>query len=303
VISALAGLLYAATALVARLLTPWAGRLLDVGIGDTSARKSSRLVRALETTGFLLASVAVTLLGWYALLRLFDLNGYFAKTPADVFRYVFSDTDAGAHRDELLAALKVTLVDAAVGYLVGTAVAVLMAILVVTLRAVEQTMMPVAVVMRSVPLVAMTPLIALVFGRGLLGVTVIVALVVFFPTLVNLTVGLRAAPMPACEVVTSMGGSAFHTVTKVRIQYALPALFASARIAVPAAIGGATLAEWLATGKGLGSLLVVAYSGSRFGTLWAGAVLVVVVSVGLYALIGVVERPVLRRYTPQYSTR
>jgi ABC-type nitrate/sulfonate/bicarbonate transport system permease component len=182
-------------------------------------------------------------------------------------------------------------------------VAVLMAILVVTLRAVEQTMMPVAVVMRSVPVVAMTPLIALVFGRGLLGVTVIVALVVFFPTLVNLTVGLRAAPAPACEVVTSMGGSAFHTVTKVRIQYALPALFASARIAVPAAIGGATLAEWLATGKGLGSLLVVAYSGSRFGTLWAGAVLVVVVSVGLYALIGVVERPVLRRYTPQYSTR
>jgi ABC-type nitrate/sulfonate/bicarbonate transport system permease component len=149
----------------------------------------------------------------------------------------------------------------------------------------------------------MAPLIALVFGRGLLGVTVIVALVVFFPTLVNLSVGLRAAPTPACEVVTSMGGSAFHTVTKVRIQYALPALFASARIAVPAAIGGATLAEWLATGNGLGSLLVVAYSGSRFGTLWAGAVLVVVVSVGLYALIGAVERPVLRRYTPQYSTR
>ncbi|GIF69239.1 hypothetical protein Ais01nite_72740 [Asanoa ishikariensis] len=303
VISAVAGLLYAVTALVARLATPWAGRLLDVGVGETAAPRANRLLRALETTGFLVLTVAVTIAGWYALLRLFDLNGYFAKTPADVFAYVVSDPEAGAHRDELFAALKVTLVDAAVGYLVGTVVAVLMAIVVVTVRAVEQTMMPVAIVLRSVPLVAMAPLIALVFGRGLLGVTVIVALVVFFPTLVNLSVGLRAAPTPACEVVTSMGGTPFHTVTKVRIQYALPALFASARIAVPAAIGGATLAEWLATGKGLGSLLVVAYSGSRFGTLWAGAVLVVVVSVGLYALIGAVERPVLRRYTPQYSTR
>ncbi|MEV4538966.1 ABC transporter permease subunit [Asanoa sp. NPDC049518] len=303
VISAVAGLLYAVTALVARLVTPWAGRMLDVGIGDTATPRASRLLRALETTGFLVLTVAVTIAGWYALLRLFDLNGYFAKTPADVFAYVFSDPEAAAHRDELFAALKVTMVDATVGYLVGTVVAVLMAIVVVTVRAVEQTMMPVAIVLRSVPLVAMAPLIALVFGRGLLGVTVIVALVVFFPTLVNLSVGLRAAPAPAVEVVTSLGGSAFHAVTKVRIQYALPALFASARIAVPAAIGGATLAEWLATGKGLGSLLVVAYSGSRFGTVWAGAVLVVVVSVALYAVIGAVERPVLRRYSPQYSTR
>ena len=69
------------------------------------------------------------------------------------------------------------MVDAAVGYLVGTAVAVVMAIVAVTLRAGEQTMMPVAVVLRSVPLVAMAPRIALVFGGGLLGVTVIVALV------------------------------------------------------------------------------------------------------------------------------
>ncbi|MFE9693121.1 ABC transporter permease [Micromonospora sp. NPDC005806] len=305
VISALAGLLYAATAVVARLLTPWVGKQLDVGAGtvDAADRRGGRIYRALETAGFLLLSVAVTLVGWYALLRLFDLNGYFAKTPVDVFQYVAADPDAAAHRHELWAALRVTLLDAAIGYLVGTVVAVVMAIVVVTIRAVEQTMMPVAIVLRSVPLVAMAPLIALVFGRGLLGVSVIVALVVFFPTLVNLSVGLRAAPLPACDLVTSMGGSPFHTVTMVRLQYALPALFASARIAVPAAIGGATLAEWLATGDGLGSLLVVAYSSSRFGTLWAGAVLVVVVSVGLYALISAVERPVLRRYTPQYSTR
>jgi ABC-type nitrate/sulfonate/bicarbonate transport system permease component len=305
VISALAGLLYAATSVVARLLTPWAGKQLDVGsgVGDAAAARGGRIYRALASAGFLLLSVAVALAGWYALLRLFDLNGYFAKTPDAVFRYVASDPDAAAHRQELWGALKVTMVDAAVGYLVGTVVAVVMAVVVVTVRAVEQTMMPVAVVLRSVPLVAMAPLIALVFGRGLLGVTVIVALVVFFPTLVNLTVGLRAAPQPATELVTSMGGSAFHAATMVRIQYALPALFASARIAVPAAIGGATLAEWLATGDGLGSLLVVAYSSSRFGTLWAGAVLVVVVSVGLYALIGTVERSVLRRYAPQYATR
>lgn len=305
VISALAGALYAATAIVARLLTPWAGKQVDVGagVGNVVDPRRGRVSRALESAGFVLLSVVVTVVGWYALLRLFDLNGYFAKTPADVWRYVLADPDAAMHRRELWGALKVTMVDAALGYLVGTVAAVLMAVAVVTLRAVEQTMMPVAIVLRSVPLVAMAPLIALVFGRGLVGVTVTVALVVFFPTLVNVSVGLRAAPAPACELVSSIGGSALDTVTKVRLQYSLPALFASARIAVPAAVGGATLAEWLATGNGLGSLLVISYSNSRFGTLWAGAVLVVVVSVGLYAVISAVERPVLQRYSPQYSSR
>ena len=78
-------------------------------------------------------------------------------------------------------------------------------------------------------------------------------------------------------------------VRKVRLPYALPAFFASARIAAPAAIGGATLAEWLATGNGLGNVLVVSYSASDFNTLWSGATLIVAVSVGLYGFVGMIE--------------
>jgi ABC-type nitrate/sulfonate/bicarbonate transport system permease component len=54
-------------------------------------------------------------------------------------------------------------------------------------------------------------------------------------------------------------------------------------------------AEWLATGKGLGSLLVISYSASDFNTLWSGAVPIVAVSVGLYSLVGVIEGLVIAR--------
>ena len=64
-----------------------------------------------------------------------------------------------------------------------------------------------------------------------------------------------------------------------------------------AAIGGAILAEWLATGKGLGNVLVVSFSASDFNTLWSGAVLIVAVSVGLYGLVGIIEKLVLARMT------
>ena len=99
----------------------------------------------------------------------------------------------------LLDALGRTVIDAAGGYLIGTLAATAVAIAVVLSRGIEQAVMPVAITLRSVPLVAMTPLIALIFGRGYLGVTAVVSIVTFFPTLVNVAVGLRSAPALACD--------------------------------------------------------------------------------------------------------
>lgn len=294
VVSVLAGLLYLAASVVAHLLTPWAGQSELGFVGLPAGPQSGGLGRVVARSALLLViSVVVILLAWDALIHGFGLNAFFAKDPAAVYHFLVTDAGAGANRHVLLVNLKQTLLDSVAGYAVGTLVATAVAIVVVLSATVEQTVMPIAITLRSVPLVAMTPLIALLFGRGFLGVTVVVGLVTFFPTLVNVAVGLRSAPTLACDVVKAAGGGPLMTMRKVRLLYALPAFFASARIAAPAAIGGATLAEWLATGKGLGSLLVVSFSGSDFNTLWAGAVLIVAVSVALYGAVSVLEGVVL----------
>src|SRR6266508_1821679 len=144
-------------------------------------------------------------------------------------------------------------------------------------------------------MIAMTPLIALIFGRGLWCVTVIVGLVTFFPTLVAVTTAMRSAPRQACDVVAAYGGSRTRELFGVRLPFALPALFAAAKIALPAAISGALLVEWLATGKGLGSAMLRAIASSKFTVVWSGCVLIVVVSIAAYGLVGVVESIVARR--------
>jgi sulfonate transport system permease protein len=298
VMSGLAGLVYAIASVAARLLTPWAGSEAMVGIDTIAARgaQGSNVQRALAAVFFFVASIGLTIALWYGFVRLLKLDGFFAKTPLDVWHYLVTDAAAAAHRGEIVAELGTTLVDAGTGYLAGTAVAIFVASTMAIMPAVEQAIMPTAIVLRSIPVVAMAPLISLIFGRGLLGVMVIVGVVTFFPTLVHLIAGLRSAPERACDVVTSFGGSRVMVARKVRLLYALPALFAAARIAVPAAIGGATLAEWLSTGAGMGNLLVLAYAASRFGTLWAASVVIVSLSVAFYAAIGMVEGAVLRRY-------
>ncbi|WP_084076887.1 ABC transporter permease [Demequina sp. NBRC 110057] len=298
VMSGLAGLVYALAGWVGRRAAPWMGREVSTAVGQPTAPTSDgrRTRGTLAGIGGVLGTVAIVLAGWWALIVVFDLDPYFAKTPFDVVSHLFIDDAAAEHRATVAAGLGVTLRDAGVGYFIGTVAACLVAVLIATSRLAERFIMPGAIVMRSIPLVAMTPLIALVFGRGLLGVTVIVSLVTFFPTLVTVAAALRSAPVIACDVVRSMGGGDAVVTRKVRMLYALPAVFASARIAVPGAIAGATLAEWLATGEGLGSMLVRNFAASQFNDLWATTAVILAVSVALYALIGVLERPVIRRY-------
>ena len=82
----------------------------------------------------------------------------------------------------------------------------------------------------------------------------------------------------------------------MQLPYALPSLFASARIAAPLAIVGATLAEWLATGEGIGNQMVLALARSNYTDLWASVALLTACAVAVYGLAASLEGVVLRRF-------
>jgi ABC-type nitrate/sulfonate/bicarbonate transport system permease component len=241
-------------------------------------------------------SLAVVLGAWQLFLTAFHINSFIGKGPLDVWRYLTNSSTGPPARSTLYHASITTLRDAAVGLVVGTAAALVCAIVFNLRRTIEQTFMPMAMVLRSVPLVAMTPLIALVFGRGLMGVTVIAAIVTFFPTLVNVTLALRSTPQASIDLFRAYGAGPFMTLRKVQFPSALPAVFASLRIAAPLALIGALLAEWLATGHGLGGLMLETESLSEYNLLWAATVLVTAYSVFLYTAISGLEKRVLVRF-------
>ena len=278
------------------VVPPVAGDPVSALTALDSASQRSGLQRALGKVLQWLTSLAVVLGAWLLFLWKFHVNGFIGKTPLGVWRFLTTSEQASAARSTLYHASTTTLRDAFVGLAAGTAAALLCAIAFNLRRSVEQTFMPVAMVLRSVPLVAMTPLIALIFGRGLLGVTVIAGIVTFFPTLVNVTLALRATPQASIDLCQAYGGSRATTMRKVQLPSALPAVFASLRIAAPLALIGALLAEWLATGKGLGYLMLQSTTLSNYNMLWAATVLVTAYSLVLYTTISGVERLVLARF-------
>lgn len=296
VMASLSGIAYWLLGRAGRAATPWVARRPDLSAPSLPALAPRGLRSTVALTVGFVGSILVILGLWWGSIVAFDLDGYFAKTPLDVFTHLVTAPAAEANRAVLLDGLWITLRDAGIGYLVGTVMACVVSVLVVASRVVRGVVTPVALVLRSVPLIAIIPLLALVFGRDLLGVTVIVSIVTFFPSFVSVVNALESTPVLASDVVRSMGGGSALVMALVRLPYAVPAILTSAKIAVPAAISGATLAEWLATGQGLGSMIVRDFAASRFSALWSAAVLIITISVLFYSVIALLERRAMRTF-------
>ncbi|WP_255596817.1 ABC transporter permease [Cognatishimia sp. MH4019] len=247
-------------------------------------------------------AVLVTLLAlaiWTSALWIFNLNPFFAKGPTQVFDALFIAADAAATRATLGGALSETALFLIPGYLTGLVAGAGLAIVLVLAPALSSTAMPLAIALRSVPIVTTAPLVVLLLGRGATGTITLVAIMVFFPTLVACLHGLRQTPGQVLDVFDSYAAGPVTRLIRVRIPAMLPAFFAAARMAVPASVLAITVAEWLATGSGIGSLMALSASLSDYDMLWSSVVIVSALSALGYGLVGMIERRVLATYAPE----
>lgn len=248
--------------------------------------------------GFL-GVIAAILVLWAGSIAALNLNPFFAKGPLAVADAVLWAEDAAQTRASLGAALGQTARLLVPGYLAGLAAGAGLAIAFTLLPRVAGAAMPLAIALRSVPIVTTAPLIVLMLGRGASGTITLVAVMVFFPTLVACLHGLRQAPGQVIDVFDSYAASAAQRLIRVQIPAMLPAFFAAARMAVPAAVLAVTVVEWLATGIGIGTLMALSASVSDYDMLWAAVVLTAALSALGYAGVGWIEARVLRIYAPE----
>lgn len=262
-----------------------------------SARETSKVVlKSLANTAI---ALVVVLALWMIALWALDVTPYIGKGPLEVFDFLFLAEDALANRDLVSTALSQTMVDAGIGFGFGLGIATLVSVLFTLSKSVESALMPIAMLLRSVPLIAMAPILILIFGRGEVTVAVMGAIVVLFPALVNIVFGLKSASAAMLDVATVYGASKLAALRFVAFPSSLPSFFAAVKISVPGAITGALLVEWLATGQGIGYAIISAIGRAKTSEVWAYVVVITLVSILLYNLVGLIESYVLKRFSPQ----
>ena len=257
----------------------------------------SSLAKRIAKTGYnTLISLAVVTVLWVVALWALDVTPYIGKNPVDVFNYLFTADKAGENQALVFGALAQTMFDASIGFAFGIFFATVIAVLFTLSKGIEQALMPIAMLLRSVPLIAMAPIIILIFGRAELTVAVMGAIVVLFPALVNIVFGLRSASPAMYDLVNVYGAGKLTALRTVAFPTSLPAFFAALKISVPGAITGALLVEWLATGSGIGYGIVSAVGRAKAGEVWAYVVVITLVSIVLYNVVALVEDSVLARF-------
>ena len=155
------------------------------------------------------------------------------------------------------------------GFLWGNLIAIAMAIVVMLVPPLERVITQVAVASYCLPIIAVGPILTVVFSGDTPMVTM-AALQVVFTTLIGVLAGLRAADRTSLDLIRAYGGGRWQQLRRVRVVAALPSSFAALKIAAPAAVLGAIIGEFLGgvKGGGLGPAMVVAQQQLNVERTW-----------------------------------
>ena len=154
----------------------------------------------------------------------------------------------------------------------------------------ERALMPLLAASQTVPIVALAPLMILWFGFGLLPKVLLVILVTFFPMVVSLMAGYRAAPQGCVDVLRAMGAGPVAVFRRVRLPAARAAFFAGLRISGTYAVVATIFAEYAGARRGIGIYLMAAKNNFRADLVLAAVAVSAALTVLLLAGLGLIDR-------------
>jgi NitT/TauT family transport system permease protein len=225
--------------------------------------RPARLVQGVRRAVVGSLGIALVLGLWEWAVAHFRVPLYLLPAPSAIWAQTLVD------RALLWRHLQPTMIEAFGGFLLGNGVAILLAAAFVYAPAVQRALFPLAIGLRTVPLVAITPLLLVWLGNGYAPKVVIAALISFFPTLVNMTRGLATLDQQALDLLHTLSASRWQVFVKVRWPASLPYLFSALKIAATSCVLGAVIAEWIGSDKGLGYLVVASTFEFKIARLWS----------------------------------
>lgn len=231
-----------------------------------------------------LALLAAAVGLWELVVRVAHVPDYLFPAPSAVASTLHAD--AGL----LGPAALVTLREVVLGYLLAVGLALLLAVLLHLSAALRQALLPILVLSQTVPTVVLAPILAILLGYGIEPKLIVVAIVCFFPIVVNAVDGLRTTDPELVRMMRTLHGTRRAIFLRVELPGALPAVFSGARIAATYAAVGAVFGEWAGSSAGLGFVMLQAQPSLATARIFAAVLVLSLIALGLYALVSLAER-------------
>lgn len=232
-------------------------------------------------------AVAVAAALWEAVVLAFNVPKYVLPTPVAAVEYVFNNWA------RLQPLFLQTASECLYGFLIGVFAGVSLALVMSELPIVNSTVYPLLIATQATPIVAIAPPLVIILGFGLAPKLVVVALIVFFPVVVNVLGGLNSVDDDLVSLVKTVGTSRWRLLLLIKFPAALPPLGAALRIGATYAVTGAVIGEWTATETpGLGNDILVQQSALNTAAVFGEVLLLTATGILGFLLMGAVERAI-----------
>jgi NitT/TauT family transport system permease protein len=245
--------------------------------------------RALDWAPALFVLV-LTLVIWQESIEVFHIKRFLAPQPTAIAS-TFWDT-----RSELLHAGWFTFQEALGGFVIGSALGIVIALVLARWRGLGRALMPYAIAANAVPIIAFAPITNAWFGPfGKTSKMAIAAILCFFPVFVNTLRGLTSVRPASIELMRSYAAREIDIFRRVRVPTALPFVFTALKIATVLSMIGAIVGEYFGgSPNALGVLINSRNATFAFEEAWAGIGVACAFGIAFYLAVAALERLALR---------
>jgi NitT/TauT family transport system permease protein len=248
-----------------------------------------------QRMGALLVGAAI-LLVWEVAVRVLGIKEYLLPPPSRI--WLEFNKRAGI----VMSGAWVTTLEILGGYLLAVVVSIPFALAVTYSRFMRTAVYPVIVFLQIVPKIAVAPLFIIWFGFGYTPKLLIVFLLSFFPIVVSSIAGFKAVDPEIADFARTTGASGWKLFAKIRLPQALPDIFTGMKVGAALSATAAIVAEFVASDKGLGYLLLQ-YNGN-LDTPMVFAVIFLLSFIGLavYYAVELIERLTIPWHVSQHPS-
>ena len=227
---------------------------------------------------------------WEVLVRVLEVPDWFLPPPSLILRELFLSIDM------ILGHLLTTSIEVLLGLALSVIVAINFSLLIFFFKSIEKSVYPLLIATQTIPVITISPLLLVWFGPNIFSKIIIVAIISFFPIIVNFLDGLKSADSEMIMMAKQFGASKIQIFYKIQLPYSFPYLISGLKIASVASVIGAVVGEWVGASGGLGWLIKTSSPQFLTERVFASIFVLSLLAVSLFSIFYLIERLVLKKF-------
>ena len=224
------------------------------------------------------------LLIWDILVKVNDVPVWLLPSPSGIIQAIYNNVSL------LASHTLATLIEVILGFLIALIVGLVLSSAITLSNIIEKSFYPLIIASQTIPIIVIAPMLLVWVGYGLMPKIIVVALISFFPIVVNTVDGMKSIDNDLERLFKTMGATRWDIFRKIQIPNSLPYIFSGLRVSISISVIGAVIGEWVGSSEGLGYLMIRSKPQFQTELVFAAIFILSIMGILLFFGIGLLEK-------------